>query len=117
MLSLLQTIICAFALWVIRIVEFFMDNFIRNKRRFQLSIPSYNNVERRWIELGMPIIPCKTQPEAFTDILESIALEETGLAHILNAEGEKIQAIVKLLEAREVTPRKVIEFQKSVGKL
>ena len=65
----------------------------------------------------MPIIPCKTQPEAFTDILESIALEETGLAHILNAEGEKIQAIVKLLEAREVTPREVIEFQKSVGKI
>lgn len=32
--------------------------------------------------------------QAISDIIESVALEETALSHILNAEGEKIQAIV-----------------------
>lgn len=48
-------------------------------------------------------------PQAVTDLLESIALEETALSHILNAEGEKIQKAIalddvdycKLLEVNE----------------
>ncbi|MDD2469343.1 MAG: hypothetical protein PHI22_00160 [Bacilli bacterium] len=40
--------------------------------------------------MGLPVIPEKTQPEAFTDLLESIALEEVGLAHLINAEAEKV---------------------------
>lgn len=32
-----------------------------------------------------------TKSQAVTDIIESIALEEAGLAHILNIEGERLQ--------------------------
>ncbi|WP_352400810.1 hypothetical protein [Anaerotignum sp.] len=37
-----------------------------------------------------------TRRQAITDIIESIALEQAALSHILNAEGEKIQKIVGL---------------------
>ncbi len=39
------------------------------------------------------VIVCQTNPrqQAITDIFESVALEQTALSHILNAEGEKIQ--------------------------
>lgn len=39
--------------------------------------------------------PDLTQEQALTMILSSIALEETALSHIINAEGEKIQYILK----------------------
>lgn len=45
----------------------------------------------------MPEIkPSKTKRcQAITDIIESVALEQAALAHILNAEGLKIQNIIK----------------------
>ena len=39
--------------------------------------------------------------QAITDLIQSVALEETALSHILNAEGEKIQKMVAL---PDVTP-------------
>ncbi|MEW9668520.1 hypothetical protein [Ammoniphilus sp. 3BR4] len=46
----------------------------------------------------MPQIPQNkhrpTIDETIIDLLESIALEETALSHIINAEAEKIQAFV-----------------------
>lgn len=60
--------------------------------------------------MSMPIITpgTGTREQAISDIITSVALEQTGLSHILNAEGEKIQAIVgseastfDLLEANE----------------
>ncbi|MEG0542075.1 MAG: hypothetical protein RR528_07080, partial [Angelakisella sp.] len=47
--------------------------------------------------MGMPIITASQiiRSQAITDIIESVALEQTALSHILNAEGEKIQAVVK----------------------
>lgn len=61
--------------------------------------------------MGMPIIRpgTGTRCEAITDIIETVALQQTALSHILNAEGEKIQKIVGLS-----TPEFMLETNKSV---
>ncbi|MEG1527870.1 MAG: hypothetical protein RR248_04825 [Clostridia bacterium] len=48
--------------------------------------------------MSMPVIvPSTTQRcQAITDIIESVALEQTALSHILNAEGEKLQKGIAL---------------------
>ena len=50
--------------------------------------------------MSMPVINMHPNPisakQAAADLLESIALEETALSHILNAEGEKLQKILAL---------------------
>ncbi|MEG0706389.1 MAG: hypothetical protein RR427_01055 [Cellulosilyticaceae bacterium] len=63
--------------------------------------------------MGMPVITPSTvtRCEAITDIIESVALEQAALAHILNAEGEKIQAIVKLPDAK---PEEMLKINNSV---
>ncbi len=49
--------------------------------------------------MGMPQIPeGKYRPswrETVIDLLESVALEEMAIAHIMNAEGEKAQEVVR----------------------
>ncbi|MGL5973061.1 MAG: hypothetical protein ACRCZK_05075 [Oscillospiraceae bacterium] len=47
--------------------------------------------------MGMPVITpsTTTRCQSVTDIIESVALEQTALSHILNAEGEKLQAVIK----------------------
>ena len=46
--------------------------------------------------MGMPIIRpgTITREEAVGNIIESVAIEEAALAHILNAESEKLLAVV-----------------------
>ncbi|CAM3720963.1 hypothetical protein [Mesobacillus zeae] len=48
--------------------------------------------------MSMPTIPPQpdrpSQVEVVVDLMESIALEEIALSHLLNAEAEKIQAFV-----------------------
>lgn len=48
--------------------------------------------------MGTPVITpgTATRIQAITDIIESIALQETALSHILNAEGEKMQAVIAM---------------------
>lgn len=67
--------------------------------------------------MSMPEIPDKEQEESLTDLLESIALEETALAHFTNAEAEKMQVIAEKLKAGEVDHKEVMDFQKSVSKV
>ena len=67
--------------------------------------------------MGMPYIHNKCRKEAINDILESIALEEAAMAHIMNAEGEKLQ---KALDCHFPAPtcfQQVIELQNSVVEL
>lgn len=48
--------------------------------------------------MSMPVINPGTvsRCQAISDIIESVALQQTALAHILNAEGEKIQRVVAM---------------------
>ena len=63
--------------------------------------------------MGMPVITpgTATRDEAITDLIESVALQEAALSHILNAEGEKMQAIIGMDDA---TPEQLLELNNSV---
>ncbi|MEG2421990.1 MAG: hypothetical protein RSB55_10565 [Oscillospiraceae bacterium] len=63
--------------------------------------------------MSMPVIVpgTTTTTQAINDIIESVALEETGLSHILNAEGEKIQ---KMLAIPGVTADQLLAVNASV---
>ena len=63
--------------------------------------------------MGMPEIRSSnvSRSQAITDILQSIALEEAALAHILNAEGEKLQCAVAM---ECITAEKLIEVNETV---
>ena len=55
-----------------------------------MSMPSFPNVD-----------PPIQREDAVNQILSSIAMEELGLSHILNAEGEKLQYVLGTLPGLE----------------
>lgn len=66
--------------------------------------------------MGMPVIECYDMDLccAASSLLQSIALEEAAIAHILNAEGEKIQ---KFLENCHLKKDDILEVNCSVESL
>lgn len=56
------------------------------------------------------IKPRDSREQAISDIIESVALEQTALSHILNAEGEKIQKALTF----DITAEKLLEINASV---
>lgn len=62
--------------------------------------------------MGMPKIECTNIDHccAATSLIQSIALEETSISHILNAEGEKLQKAVSL----SCSHKDLIEINRSV---
>lgn len=75
--------------------------------------------------MSMPTFPTEmntpTREEALTQIISSIAMEELGLSHIINAEGEKIQFALGTLEGSgpeyPVTINDVLRVNDSVQKM
>jgi len=66
--------------------------------------------------MGLPVITSSntTHDQALTDLIQSVALEEAGISHILNAEGEKIQA---LIGNKDTTPELILELNNSVQQM
>ncbi len=66
--------------------------------------------------MGIPIITpgTGTRDQATTDLIASVALQETALSHIINAEGEKMQAILAVPDS---TPERLFELGASVNKM
>lgn len=68
--------------------------------------------------MSMPVISTSPKPismcQAITDLLESIALEETALSHILNAEGEKLQRVIGM---ECVTFEQIMEVNETVANM
>ncbi|MGN0167952.1 MAG: hypothetical protein ACI4AB_07915 [Acetatifactor sp.] len=62
--------------------------------------------------MSMPCIECNHIDKccAASSLLQSIALEETAISHILNAEGEKLQKAIPI----SCDQKDLIEINKSV---
>lgn len=63
--------------------------------------------------MSMPKIECTNIDKccAASSLVQSIALEETAISHILNAEGEKIQ---KVLSLHTCDPDQILKVNRSV---
>jgi len=73
--------------------------------------------------MSMPQIPEEkfrpSKNEVIIDLLKSIAMEETAIAHLLHAEAEKIQALVGHQHRKHLEPSlaDIIKMSDQVSKL
>lgn len=63
--------------------------------------------------MGMPVITPgdRTGEQVITDLIESIAMQERALSHILNAESEKMQTVINM---EEVSAQQLLQLNRSV---
>lgn len=63
--------------------------------------------------MSMPKIECSHIDKccAASALLQSIALEETAISHILNAEGEKLQKAISI----SCTLKELLDINESIG--
>ena len=66
--------------------------------------------------MSMPeiIVSGVERDQAITDIIASVALEQTALSHILNAEGEKLQ---KIIATEDITAQGILDVNNSVARM
>lgn len=66
--------------------------------------------------MGMPVITPgdRTGEEVITDLIESIAMQERALSHILNAESEKMQTVINM---DGVTTQQLLQLNRSVEQM
>ena len=67
--------------------------------------------------MSEPELPDIDQEQALSDLLASVALEEVALAHFMNAEAEKVQAIAGMIEDGELSSEEAIEQQEAIAKV
>lgn len=71
--------------------------------------------------MSMPRIPEEPfrpgKEQVVIDLLKSIAMEETSLAHLLNAEAEKVQVIVKRTGDLEISAATLCKVSNQIAKL
>jgi len=60
------------------------------------------------------LIPKSSKKQAITDLIQSVALQETALAHIINTEGKKMQKIISM---DDVNTEGLMELNNSVTQL
>lgn len=76
------------------------------------------NLENNTSTVTVRIVNESTQRcQAITDVVQSAALQEAAIAHIINAEGEKIQEIVSMFQAGEATVEQVTAVNNSASQL
>lgn len=56
---------------------------------YEVTSPTNGKISTKTIYVG--VVATGPRHQAITDIIQSVALEQTALGHIINAEGEKIQ--------------------------
>ena len=66
--------------------------------------------------MGMPVNTPgdRTGEQAITDLIESIAMQERALSHILNAESEKMQTVINM---EGVTAQQLLQLNRSVERM
>jgi len=66
--------------------------------------------------MGLPVISAgtETREQAITGLIESVALQKASLSNILNAESEKMQAVLGM---DDLTPEQLLELSGSVQQM